>query len=256
MKKSNMLFIGELCKSTGASVRSLRYYEKLGLLKPAFIDPDTSYRYYEYDQIYVVELIQICIELDIPLSELKKYITGDIIDYSALLSFGEKIAKQKLATVERSLRFIVGVQERVEQIGEHSQGEIYTRQVQEKYFLIEPLKSFDDDGFGELLKSNHTPYSPAGDLLEYGLFSEVTPTGIRRYAFSEVAEKCSDDSVIVIPSGEYLCKITTVSKIENANNIFKNSLNNTTSFLAIETAMFASKYKVDKPLYEVRVIQQ
>lgn len=256
MKKSNMLLIGELCKTTGASVRSLRYYEKLGLLKPAYIDPDTSYRYYEYDQIYVVKLIQICIELDIQLSELNKYITNDVIDYSALLSFGENIAKQKLETVERSLQFIVSVQKKIEQIGEHWQGEIYTRQIREKYFLLEPLKTFNDEGFGELVKSNNTPYSSAGELLEYGLFAEITPNRIKRYAFSEVSEKSNADDIRVIPSGEYFCKITENTEIENAKNIFRNVLQDTSTFLVIEIAMFASKYKVNKPLQEIRVIQQ
>ncbi|GIP44743.1 hypothetical protein J45TS6_32020 [Paenibacillus sp. J45TS6] len=226
------------------------------MLKPAYIDPDTSYRYYDYDQIYLVELIQICIQLDIQLSELKKYMTGDIIDYSALLSFGEKIAKQKLSAVERSLRFIVSVQERIEQADEHSQGEIYIRQIHEKYFLVKPVSGFDDDVFGELLKSNHTPYNPVGELLEYGLFAEITADGIKRYAFTEIAEKPNKlDNIRVIPSGEYYCKVTPKSEIENAKNTFSSVLQNTAAFLVIETAMFTSKYKIDKPFQEVRVIR-
>ena len=36
LKENNMLKIGEVAKKTGVSVRSLRHYDEIGLLKPAF----------------------------------------------------------------------------------------------------------------------------------------------------------------------------------------------------------------------------
>jgi len=37
--KKGLLSIGEVSRITGASVRSLRYYEKINILKPAHTDP-------------------------------------------------------------------------------------------------------------------------------------------------------------------------------------------------------------------------
>ncbi|MEE1041293.1 MAG: MerR family DNA-binding transcriptional regulator, partial [Lachnospiraceae bacterium] len=45
-----MLKIGEFSKLSRVSVRMLRHYDEIGLLKPAEIDRFTDYRYYREDQ--------------------------------------------------------------------------------------------------------------------------------------------------------------------------------------------------------------
>ena len=45
MDKKRLFSIGKLSKLTGVHIQSLRYYESLGLLRPAFVDPDSGYRY-------------------------------------------------------------------------------------------------------------------------------------------------------------------------------------------------------------------
>ena len=46
-----MLKIGEFSKLSRVSVRMLRHYDEIGLLKPAEIDCFTEYRYYREDQL-------------------------------------------------------------------------------------------------------------------------------------------------------------------------------------------------------------
>jgi DNA-binding transcriptional MerR regulator len=46
-----MLKIGEFARVAQVSIATLRHYEKVGLLKPAVLDPDTGYRYYSLDQL-------------------------------------------------------------------------------------------------------------------------------------------------------------------------------------------------------------
>ncbi|MBR2811650.1 MAG: MerR family DNA-binding transcriptional regulator, partial [Solobacterium sp.] len=46
-----MLKIGEFSKLARISVRMLRHYDEIGLLKPAETDPFTDYRYYREDQL-------------------------------------------------------------------------------------------------------------------------------------------------------------------------------------------------------------
>ena len=45
-----MLKIGEFSKLSRISIRMLRHYDEIGLLKPAEIDRFTDYRYYMYFQ--------------------------------------------------------------------------------------------------------------------------------------------------------------------------------------------------------------
>ena len=46
-----MLKIGEFSKLTQVSVRMLRHYDEIGLLKPAETDRLTDYRYYKEEQL-------------------------------------------------------------------------------------------------------------------------------------------------------------------------------------------------------------
>ncbi len=52
-----LLRIGEFSKKTGVSIRSLRYYDEIDLLKPAEIDLFTGYRYYREEQVNDLEII-------------------------------------------------------------------------------------------------------------------------------------------------------------------------------------------------------
>ncbi len=52
-----MLRIGEFSKLAKTTIKALRYYDKVGLLKPAFVDSSTSYRYYTDEQLETMRLI-------------------------------------------------------------------------------------------------------------------------------------------------------------------------------------------------------
>jgi DNA-binding transcriptional MerR regulator len=46
-----MFRIGDFSKFSQVSVKALRYYDQLGLLKPTQVDPFTGYRYYSAAQL-------------------------------------------------------------------------------------------------------------------------------------------------------------------------------------------------------------
>ena len=48
----NLLKIGDVSRLSGVSVRMLRHYDDLGLLRPALVDEFSGYRYYHADQLY------------------------------------------------------------------------------------------------------------------------------------------------------------------------------------------------------------
>lgn len=108
MDKQHLLTIGNLSKQTGVHVKSLRYYEQLGILIPAYTDPDTGYRYYTLSQIPVVRAIRVCIFLDIPLKEFTGFLTRDQrrIHYKKLLSHGTMLAHRKIRDIREKLRLL------------------------------------------------------------------------------------------------------------------------------------------------------
>ena len=43
--------IGRFAHLTGLTVKALRHYDQIGLLRPAAVDPDTGYRTYAPEQV-------------------------------------------------------------------------------------------------------------------------------------------------------------------------------------------------------------
>lgn len=52
-----MIRIGDFSKLSRVSVKALRYYDEIGLLKPVTVDRFTGFRLYEYSQLSVLNRI-------------------------------------------------------------------------------------------------------------------------------------------------------------------------------------------------------
>lgn len=66
-----MLSIGELSKISQVTVKSIRYYQELGLLEPIKTDPLTNYRYYNKDSYNRLNSILTLKDLGFTLTEIK-----------------------------------------------------------------------------------------------------------------------------------------------------------------------------------------
>lgn len=112
MDKKRLFSIGKLSKLTGANIPSLRYYETLGILDPAYVDPDSQYRYYTIAQARIVDAIKYCTEMDIPLKEFRSFLseTDGRIDYASLLEYGKKTAQEKMRRIQKRLAFLEEMQ--------------------------------------------------------------------------------------------------------------------------------------------------
>ena len=69
--KDQLLSIGKMAEINGVSIPTLRLYDKNGLLKPAYIDPDSGYRYYTLQQTARLDIIAYMKELGMSLSEIR-----------------------------------------------------------------------------------------------------------------------------------------------------------------------------------------
>jgi DNA-binding transcriptional MerR regulator/predicted transcriptional regulator YdeE len=68
--------IGEFSKLSGLTVKALRFYHEEGLLVPAFVDPDTGYRYYREEQIEAARVIAWLRGLEFSISDIKTVTDG------------------------------------------------------------------------------------------------------------------------------------------------------------------------------------
>lgn len=91
--------IGEMSKLHNISIQTLRYYDKIGLLKPAYINEKNNYRYYTIDQFIVVDMIKHCKLMGLSLDEIKDLIGTDITPESIY-----KILEKQEESIERKIR--------------------------------------------------------------------------------------------------------------------------------------------------------
>src|SRR4030095_14072329 len=73
-----MFRIGDFSKLTRVSVKALRFYDEVGLLKPTYVDRDTGYRYYSATLLPRLNRILAFKELGFSLGEIIHLLEGDL----------------------------------------------------------------------------------------------------------------------------------------------------------------------------------
>src|SRR6266511_4168157 len=73
-----MFRIGDFSKLTRVSVKALRFYDEVGLLKPTYVDRDTGYRYYSATLLPRLNRILAFKELGLSLAEIIHLLAGDL----------------------------------------------------------------------------------------------------------------------------------------------------------------------------------
>lgn len=68
---------GEFSRRSQLSVKALRLYDRLGLLRPAAVDGRNGYRGYDESQLFTARLIVLLRSLDMPLHEVAGVVTAD-----------------------------------------------------------------------------------------------------------------------------------------------------------------------------------
>lgn len=79
--------INEIARLYGIGVDSLRYYEKLGILKPR---RDTNgYRLYNLKDMYKLNVIRDLRRLDFSMQQIKDYLEGQTVDHTCAARQGQ-----------------------------------------------------------------------------------------------------------------------------------------------------------------------
>ncbi len=90
-----MRTVKEISNITGISVRTLHYYDKIGLLKPTD-KSDAGYRLYDDKALEQLQQILFFREFDIPLKEIKALMDNPALDRSYILQMQRKMLKTKI----------------------------------------------------------------------------------------------------------------------------------------------------------------
>ena len=93
--------IKEFAKLTGVSVRTLHYYDEIGLIKPALVDAQNGYRFYDENSLLRMQEILFYRELDFPLKSILEILSSPDYDKQKALAKQRKLLELKKEQLER-----------------------------------------------------------------------------------------------------------------------------------------------------------
>ncbi|WP_238948531.1 MerR family transcriptional regulator [Clostridium sp. YIM B02569] len=104
-----MYTIGQFSKIGRVSTKTLRYYDEINLLKPMYVDRDTQYRYYAYEQVLKLLSISELKEYGLKLEEIKAIMDKEDAD---LL---KKFLQDKIAEINKEVQNSLKLKNSIEQ---------------------------------------------------------------------------------------------------------------------------------------------
>ncbi len=216
-----------------------------------------------FSQTRIVEAIQYCVDLDIPLKSFESFISESDgqIDYSSLLEYGKKIAEDKMRRIGKRLLFLQAMQEEIDHAESCTKGQLTKAYLPERTCWI--------------IHYNGTQSDPSFHSAMYRLISEVEQNGLHAgfnngqlvrytkdgtfsYLFIDLRE--TQDvlkhykQILQIPGGEYLCTVSEESRAQKAPEIFKDLFKDGKDHIAVEVELFSEQFNYSKPVFELRCI--
>lgn len=95
------MHIREFAKLTGVSVRTLHYYDEIGLLKPSSVDEQNGYRFYDERCLERMQEILFYRELDFPLKDIQAILSSPDYDKQTALKEQKHLLTLKKKRLER-----------------------------------------------------------------------------------------------------------------------------------------------------------
>ena len=100
--------IKDFAEFTGVSVRTLHYYDEIGLLTPANVDRHTGYRYYDETSLLRMQEILFYRELDFSLKSIREILSSPDYDKEKALHQQKKLLILKKQRLEKLISAIDG----------------------------------------------------------------------------------------------------------------------------------------------------
>lgn len=100
--------IKEFAKLTGVSVRTLHYYDEIGLIKPALVDAQNGYRFYDENSLLRMQEILFYRELDFPLKSILEILSSPDYDKQKALAEQRKLLELKKERLEKIIDALDG----------------------------------------------------------------------------------------------------------------------------------------------------
>lgn len=208
--------IGETASMLGVSTDTLRYYDKIGLLKPAKVNGENKYRYYSYTKFHYIDRIKYLQHLGLSLEEIQKIIhTGRVDDLLVYLQAERVNIQKEMARVQQKIRDIDWYIQYFTYMDQQESNELLYKVYLPKRYILkcpcfrqEPLAAME---VRLARKKSSPPYIGLEYKRQYGYILRGDALFQQRFEpqsyfiFFSGKPPIPDEEYDVLPAGEYLC---------------------------------------------------
>ncbi len=214
----NELFtIGQTSKIFDVSVQTLRYYSKVGILMPHFVNPQNGYRYYSYEQFHIIDRIKYLRHLGLSIDEIRTiYSTPQTTDeLKKDLDAQSKRLSSEINRLQKLAREVNRYKNYFSFQGNNDIGYVpYSLHKNERRLLCVSCKNKTREQYHiDLLKLRHSaPYKGLEVFRQFVLILDIndlkkniiTPLKIGFFITDECSLK-SSPNILQLPANDFIC---------------------------------------------------
>ena len=244
-----MLKIGEFSKLSRVSIRMLRHYDDIGLLKPAETDNFTGYRYYREDQLFIIGRITALKDMGFALADIIRIleVQDDKDKMDAFLSERQKELKELSQETEYKLMLLDTARRRLREEQEMKY-DVTIKTIPERYAVTVQtiIPRYEDEAMawammGEV-KTPLVPDEPCYAIAEF-LDEEFKEENIEIVVSMAVKGKYEDTEHV---------KFKTLPAVKVASCIIKGDYSQVANATAtVATWANENKYKVNGHMFNI-----
>ena len=184
-----MMTVNEVSKLTGVSVRTLHYYDEIGLLKPAQFT-DAGYRLYDDDNLQRLQQILLFRELEFPLNDIKRIIDSPDFNKKHALENQIELLRMKQKHFSDLIQHAEKLREEISMdftAFDKSKIEDYKKQAKEKWGETDAYKEYekktagkDDAEMNEFVKELMQIFAEFGEIKNLDPDSEAVQCQVKK----------------------------------------------------------------------------
>ena len=205
--------IGEVSKIKKITIKALRYYHKMGILTPKYIDKTTGYRYYSIDQFVYIDIIKGCRSLGSSIKELQEIFRD--CDSDKLIKYLEV----KKCEAKENIKKMNKIVENIDMLEKNinlskkilNENDISIKFFESRYIIVLPCK--EAGSLKELIYYSHLDKLISENNIKAsvprGIIYNIKSNGDKevKYVFNLIEEYKNikiDENIKLLPRGNYL----------------------------------------------------
>jgi len=264
--------IGETAKINNVSIQALRLYDKMGLLKPTYVDSESNYRYYTIDQFIYIDLIKYSKQIGAPLKEISDVLHNK--DVGTLLTFikkQQKIVEKEIIRLKHVSKGIGHIEDKIKYAIELKEtNEIYFREIEKRFIISTVLNKKDKESdmeiklrkLDKIVEENEIMFEgETGYLIYLDLFLNEGQICYKSIYSTLCVEDIGYKNIDIkeIPGGKFICIAYSNNERERAIDKLRKYIkeNNINSIgMGVETELFNTLEQLqnDNLLYELQIL--